>query len=166
MPRECINSLFDNFTWTKVWDPTMEPGLGRSIAWFNSQVSVFVILILFFIMKVPNHTHVMCLQTMKRMNVALQYFLMSPQQDFIFKFICNLFLSHKIFHIFVRACNKMQRDHWPYSFFFSGVFLFVCDSVLDVCSINNDADPLWRLHACLYTWSVSLKEISCKYFAQ
>lgn len=83
MPRECINSLFDNFTWTKVWDPTMEPGLGRSIAWFNSQVSVFVILILFFIMKVPNHTHVMCLQTMKRINVALQYFLMSAQQDFI-----------------------------------------------------------------------------------
>ncbi|XP_053486139.1 chloride channel protein 1 isoform X1 [Ictalurus furcatus] len=51
MPRECINSLFDNFTWTKVWDPTMEPGLGRSTAWFHSEVSVFIILILFFIMK-------------------------------------------------------------------------------------------------------------------
>ncbi|TSK34827.1 Chloride channel protein 1 [Bagarius yarrelli] len=51
MPRECINSLFDNFTWTKVWDPTMEPGLGRSIAWFHSEVSVFIILLLFFIMK-------------------------------------------------------------------------------------------------------------------
>ncbi|XP_058253346.1 chloride channel protein 1 isoform X3 [Hemibagrus wyckioides] len=51
MPRECINSLFDNFTWTKVWDPTLEPGLGRSAAWFHSEVSIFIILILFFIMK-------------------------------------------------------------------------------------------------------------------
>ncbi|KAB5586840.1 hypothetical protein PHYPO_G00006110 [Pangasianodon hypophthalmus] len=51
MPRECINSLFDNFTWTKVWDATMEPGLGRSTAWFHSEVSVFIILLLFFIMK-------------------------------------------------------------------------------------------------------------------
>ncbi|KAF5907712.1 chloride channel protein 1-like, partial [Clarias magur] len=51
MPRECINSLFDNFTWTKVWDPTAEPGLGRSSAWFHSEVSIFIILILFFIMK-------------------------------------------------------------------------------------------------------------------
>ncbi|XP_046703183.1 chloride channel protein 1 isoform X2 [Silurus meridionalis] len=51
MPRECISSLFDNFTWTKVWDPTTEPGLGRSTAWFHSEVSVFVIMLLFFIMK-------------------------------------------------------------------------------------------------------------------
>ncbi|KAM9488005.1 chloride channel protein 1 isoform 3-T3 [Clarias gariepinus] len=51
MPRECINSLFDNFTWTKVWDATTEPGLGRSRAWFHSEVSIFIILIIFFIMK-------------------------------------------------------------------------------------------------------------------
>ncbi|XP_057196556.1 chloride channel protein 1 isoform X2 [Triplophysa rosa] len=51
MPRECINSLFDNFTWTKISGSTMPPGLGRSAAWLHPQVSVFVILLLFFIMK-------------------------------------------------------------------------------------------------------------------
>ncbi|KAA0703004.1 Chloride channel protein 1 [Triplophysa tibetana] len=51
MPRECINSLFDNFTWTKISGSTMPPGLGQSAAWLHPQVSVFVILILFFIMK-------------------------------------------------------------------------------------------------------------------
>ncbi|XP_028325548.1 chloride channel protein 1 isoform X2 [Gouania willdenowi] len=51
MPRECINSLFDNFTWTKISGSPDPPGLGRSSAWLHPQVSVFVILILFFIMK-------------------------------------------------------------------------------------------------------------------
>ncbi|KTF73877.1 hypothetical protein cypCar_00037443 [Cyprinus carpio] len=52
MPRECINSLFDNFTWTKIWGSPAPPGLGRSAAWLHPQVSVFVILLLFFVMKV------------------------------------------------------------------------------------------------------------------
>ncbi|CAB1321020.1 unnamed protein product [Coregonus sp. 'balchen'] len=51
MPRECINSLFDNFTWTKIWGSPHPPGLGRSSAWLHPDVSVFVILLLFFIMK-------------------------------------------------------------------------------------------------------------------
>uniref|UniRef100_A0A8C2JH32 Chloride channel, voltage-sensitive 1a n=1 Tax=Cyprinus carpio TaxID=7962 RepID=A0A8C2JH32_CYPCA len=51
MPRECINSLFDNFTWTKIWGSSLPPGLGRSAVWFHPDVSIFVILILFFIMK-------------------------------------------------------------------------------------------------------------------
>ncbi|XDV39872.1 hypothetical protein PO909_009052 [Leuciscus waleckii] len=51
MPRECINSLFDNFTWTKIWGLPAPPGLGRSAAWLHPQVSVFVILLLFFVMK-------------------------------------------------------------------------------------------------------------------
>ncbi|KAJ8392880.1 hypothetical protein AAFF_G00070840 [Aldrovandia affinis] len=51
MPRECINSLFDNFTWTKIWGTPPPPGLGRSSAWLHPRVSVFVILILFFVMK-------------------------------------------------------------------------------------------------------------------
>uniref|UniRef100_A0A8C7Y3X5 Chloride channel, voltage-sensitive 1b n=1 Tax=Oryzias sinensis TaxID=183150 RepID=A0A8C7Y3X5_9TELE len=51
MPRECINSLFDNFTWTKISESPAPPGLGRSSAWLHPHVSVFVILLLFFIMK-------------------------------------------------------------------------------------------------------------------
>uniref|UniRef100_A0A668AND4 Chloride channel, voltage-sensitive 1a n=1 Tax=Myripristis murdjan TaxID=586833 RepID=A0A668AND4_9TELE len=51
MPRECINSLFDNFTWTKVWGSAPPAGLGRSAAWLHPDVSVFVILLLFFLMK-------------------------------------------------------------------------------------------------------------------
>ncbi|CAJ1062482.1 chloride channel protein 1 isoform X2 [Xyrichtys novacula] len=51
MPRECINSLFDNFTWTKISGSPLPPGLGRSSAWLHPQVSVFIILVLFFIMK-------------------------------------------------------------------------------------------------------------------
>uniref|UniRef100_A0A8C8G321 Chloride channel, voltage-sensitive 1a n=1 Tax=Oncorhynchus tshawytscha TaxID=74940 RepID=A0A8C8G321_ONCTS len=51
MPRECINSLFDNFTWTKIWGSPLPPGLGRSSAWLHPDVSVFVILLLFFVMK-------------------------------------------------------------------------------------------------------------------
>ncbi|KAG5842507.1 hypothetical protein ANANG_G00178360 [Anguilla anguilla] len=51
MPRECINSLFDNFTWTKISGFPLPPGLGRSAAWLHPQVSVFVILLVFFVMK-------------------------------------------------------------------------------------------------------------------
>ncbi|XP_039973428.1 chloride channel protein 1 [Xiphias gladius] len=51
MPRECINSLFDNFTWTKISGSPAPPGLGRSSSWLHPHVSVFVVLLLFFIMK-------------------------------------------------------------------------------------------------------------------
>ncbi|KAL4616749.1 chloride channel protein 1 [Arapaima gigas] len=51
MPRECITSLFDNFTWTKIWGSSPPPGLGRSAVWLHPQVNVFVILLLFFVMK-------------------------------------------------------------------------------------------------------------------
>nr|XP_046255114.1 chloride channel protein 1 isoform X2 [Scatophagus argus] len=51
MPRECINSLFDNFTWTKISGSPAPPGLGRSSAWLHPHVSVFLILLLFFVMK-------------------------------------------------------------------------------------------------------------------
>ncbi|KAM9806436.1 chloride channel protein 1-like isoform 2-T2 [Syngnathus typhle] len=51
MPRECINSLFDNFTWTKISTAAPPPGLGRSAVWLHPQVSVFVILLLFLVMK-------------------------------------------------------------------------------------------------------------------
>ncbi|XP_077454070.1 chloride channel protein 1-like [Stigmatopora argus] len=51
MPRECINSLFDNFTWTKISASSPPPGLGRSTVWLHPQVSVFVILVLFLVMK-------------------------------------------------------------------------------------------------------------------
>uniref|UniRef100_G3P7Y9 Chloride voltage-gated channel 1 n=1 Tax=Gasterosteus aculeatus aculeatus TaxID=481459 RepID=G3P7Y9_GASAC len=51
MPRECINSLFDNFTWTKISGLSAPPGLGRSSAWLHPHVSVFVILLLFCVMK-------------------------------------------------------------------------------------------------------------------
>ncbi|XP_047672863.1 chloride channel protein 1a [Tachysurus fulvidraco] len=51
MPREAINSLFDNFTWTKIKGASVPPGLGRSSAWLHPDVSVFIILLLFFVMK-------------------------------------------------------------------------------------------------------------------
>ncbi|KAM6968301.1 chloride channel protein 1 [Aplochiton taeniatus] len=51
MPRECINSLFDNFTWTKLDVSALPHGLGRSAAWLHPRASVFVILLLFFVMK-------------------------------------------------------------------------------------------------------------------
>ncbi|CAB1334518.1 unnamed protein product [Coregonus sp. 'balchen'] len=51
LPRECINSLFDNFTWTKLSATALPPGLGRSSAWLHPNVSVFLILLLFFVMK-------------------------------------------------------------------------------------------------------------------
>uniref|UniRef100_A0A4W6FQZ6 Chloride channel, voltage-sensitive 1a n=1 Tax=Lates calcarifer TaxID=8187 RepID=A0A4W6FQZ6_LATCA len=52
MPRECINSLFDNFTWTKISGSPPPVGLGRSAAWLHPDVSVFIILLLFLLMKV------------------------------------------------------------------------------------------------------------------
>ncbi|XP_034553528.1 chloride channel protein 1 [Notolabrus celidotus] len=51
MPRECINSLFDNLTWTKISGSPLPPDMGRSSAWLHPHVSVFIILVLFFIMK-------------------------------------------------------------------------------------------------------------------
>nr|XP_057902712.1 chloride channel protein 1-like [Doryrhamphus excisus] len=52
MPRECINSLFDNYTWTKISTSLpLPPGLGRSRVWFHPDVSIFVVLLLFFLMK-------------------------------------------------------------------------------------------------------------------
>ncbi|XP_023659535.2 chloride channel protein 1-like [Paramormyrops kingsleyae] len=51
MPRESVNSLFDNFTWSKIWNSPVPPGLGKSAAWLHPDVNVFVILLLFFIMK-------------------------------------------------------------------------------------------------------------------
>ncbi|XP_028298678.1 chloride channel protein 1a [Gouania willdenowi] len=51
MPRECINSLFDNFTWTKISGEAPPTGLGRSTAWLHADVSVFIILLLFLLMK-------------------------------------------------------------------------------------------------------------------
>ncbi|KAG8130250.1 hypothetical protein E2320_017033, partial [Naja naja] len=49
MPREAISSLFDNFTWVKhTEDPQL---LGRSAVWIHPKVSVFVIILLFFLMK-------------------------------------------------------------------------------------------------------------------
>ncbi|XP_018409307.1 PREDICTED: chloride channel protein 1 [Nanorana parkeri] len=49
MPRECISVLFDNHTWTKHVGNTS--GLGRSAAFIHPNISVFVTLPLFFIMK-------------------------------------------------------------------------------------------------------------------
>ncbi|XP_029976051.1 chloride channel protein 1-like isoform X1 [Salarias fasciatus] len=51
MPRECISSLFDNFTWTKISASPPPVGLGRSAAWLHPDVSVFIILLLFLLMK-------------------------------------------------------------------------------------------------------------------
>ncbi|KAA8586300.1 hypothetical protein FQN60_007869 [Etheostoma spectabile] len=51
MPRECINSLFDNFTWTKISGSPPPAGLGLSAAWLHPDVSVFLVLLLFLIMK-------------------------------------------------------------------------------------------------------------------
>ncbi|XP_075968940.1 chloride channel protein 1-like isoform X1 [Anarhichas minor] len=51
MPRECINSLFDNFTWTKISESPPPVGLGLSAAWLHPDVSVFLTLLLFLFMK-------------------------------------------------------------------------------------------------------------------
>uniref|UniRef100_A0A8C8BMQ5 Chloride voltage-gated channel 1 n=1 Tax=Otus sunia TaxID=257818 RepID=A0A8C8BMQ5_9STRI len=49
MPREAISSLFDNYTWAKyTGDPQI---LGKSTAWIHPKVSVFIIILLFFLMK-------------------------------------------------------------------------------------------------------------------
>lgn len=51
MPREAISTLFDNNTWVKhVGDPE---SLGQSAVWIHPQVNVVIIILLFFIMKVP-----------------------------------------------------------------------------------------------------------------
>ncbi|KAH0628538.1 hypothetical protein JD844_009865 [Phrynosoma platyrhinos] len=48
---EAISSLFDNYTWIKhTEDPQL---LGRSAVWIHPNVSVFVIITLFFLMKLP-----------------------------------------------------------------------------------------------------------------
>ncbi|XP_062895450.1 chloride channel protein-like [Mobula hypostoma] len=47
MPRETINSLFDNYTWSKVTDPK---ALGHSAAWFHSRISVFLVLAIYVVM--------------------------------------------------------------------------------------------------------------------
>ncbi|KYO46496.1 chloride channel protein 1 isoform B [Alligator mississippiensis] len=49
MPREAISSLFDNYTWVKyTGDPQV---LGKSAVWIHPNVSVFIIILLFFLMK-------------------------------------------------------------------------------------------------------------------
>ncbi|KFO80448.1 Chloride channel protein 1, partial [Cuculus canorus] len=49
MPREAISTLFDNYTWVKyTGDPQI---LGKSAAWIHPKVSVFVIILLFFLVK-------------------------------------------------------------------------------------------------------------------
>lgn len=47
MPRETINSLFDNSTWSKVTDPST---LGNSAIWFQSKLSIFLVLFIYFCM--------------------------------------------------------------------------------------------------------------------
>ncbi|XP_043935803.1 chloride channel protein 1 [Protopterus annectens] len=49
MTRESINSLFDNHTWTKHVGNTQV--LGKSAVWIHPKLNVFVILLLFFVMK-------------------------------------------------------------------------------------------------------------------
>ncbi|NWV00093.1 CLCN1 protein, partial [Upupa epops] len=49
MPREAISSLFDNYTWARyTGDPQI---LGKSAAWIHPKVSVFIIILLFFLVK-------------------------------------------------------------------------------------------------------------------
>ncbi|NXE98449.1 CLCN1 protein, partial [Menura novaehollandiae] len=49
MPREAISSLFDNYTWIKHTGDTQI--LGKSAAWIHPKVSVFIIILLFFLVK-------------------------------------------------------------------------------------------------------------------
>ncbi|NXO67602.1 CLCN1 protein, partial [Phainopepla nitens] len=49
MPREAISTLFDNYTWIKHFGDTQI--LGKSAAWIHPKVSVFVIILLFFLVK-------------------------------------------------------------------------------------------------------------------
>ncbi|XP_069774261.1 LOW QUALITY PROTEIN: chloride channel protein-like [Narcine bancroftii] len=47
MPRETINSLFDNYTWTKTINPQ---GLGNSAQWFKPHLNIFIVMALYFVM--------------------------------------------------------------------------------------------------------------------
>ncbi|XP_063004622.1 chloride channel protein 1 isoform X3 [Melospiza melodia melodia] len=49
MPREAISTLFDNYTWIKHAGDTQI--LGKSAAWIHPKVSVFVTILLFFLVK-------------------------------------------------------------------------------------------------------------------
>ncbi|NXB60604.1 CLCN1 protein, partial [Struthidea cinerea] len=49
MPREAISTLFDNYTWIKHRGDTEI--LGKSAAWIHPKVSVFVTILLFFLVK-------------------------------------------------------------------------------------------------------------------
>ncbi|NXI00654.1 CLCN1 protein, partial [Pachycephala philippinensis] len=49
MPREAISTLFDNYTWIKHKGDTEI--LGKSAAWIHPKVSVFVTILLFFLVK-------------------------------------------------------------------------------------------------------------------
>ncbi|NXM89929.1 CLCN1 protein, partial [Oenanthe oenanthe] len=49
MPREAISTLFDNYTWIKHSGDTQI--LGKSAAWIHPKVSVFVVILLFFLVK-------------------------------------------------------------------------------------------------------------------
>ncbi|XP_067833664.1 chloride channel protein-like, partial [Heptranchias perlo] len=50
VPRETINSLFDNHTWTKPIDDPLT--LGNSAVWIHPNVNVFIVLTVYFIMNV------------------------------------------------------------------------------------------------------------------
>ncbi|XP_067998185.1 chloride channel protein 1 [Melanerpes formicivorus] len=49
MPREAISTLFDNYTWARHTGDTQI--LGKSAAWIHPKVSVFVVILLFFLVK-------------------------------------------------------------------------------------------------------------------
>ncbi|NXM76587.1 CLCN1 protein, partial [Serilophus lunatus] len=49
MPREAISTLFDNYTWIKHTGDTQI--LGKSAAWIHPKVSIFVVILLFFLVK-------------------------------------------------------------------------------------------------------------------
>ncbi|NWI96685.1 CLCN1 protein, partial [Pitta sordida] len=49
MPREAISTLFDNHTWIKHTGDTQI--LGKSAAWIHPKVSIFIIILLFFLVK-------------------------------------------------------------------------------------------------------------------
>ncbi|NXN16499.1 CLCN1 protein, partial [Indicator maculatus] len=49
MPREAISTLFDNYTWARYTGDTQI--LGKSAAWIHPKVSVFITILLFFLVK-------------------------------------------------------------------------------------------------------------------
>ncbi|NXK94833.1 CLCN1 protein, partial [Formicarius rufipectus] len=49
MPREAISTLFDNYTWIKHTGDIQI--LGKSAAWIHPKVSIFIIILLFFLVK-------------------------------------------------------------------------------------------------------------------